>query len=377
MAVSLLRNTRLWVSTVESGFTDTNTQEILIGDDLSFSQGASETDVTVEEAGPTPTRGSKRFIDAINPAEWSFSNYILPLAGTVAPNNIFSPDYLLWHALSTGSALNLGVNDGGVYQNPSNQIVSFVDNSYHELIKLFIYMYVDGIWYKISGAQVNQAEISVDITDIAKVAWSGFGTLLTPLGVQPFDPALIGISDSEFLAFQNSYIKNKLSILDLKDNSDAQSFNGVAITGATVTISNNITYLTPNTLGRIDRPIGSFTGAFDVSGSLQCYLDTKSGGSSALWQKIANSTGSVNSFQLVLTLGGKYATAAPGIILKMPKAQLSVPELQSADALGLNINFKAQGSSLTSGDEIVIGMAPKFTTTTIAKFIEFNDAAHA
>ena len=91
MAVSLLRNTRLWVSTVESGFTDTNTQEILIGDDLSFSQGASETDVTVEEAGPTPTRGSKRFIDAINPAEWSFSNYILPVAGTVAPNNIFSP----------------------------------------------------------------------------------------------------------------------------------------------------------------------------------------------------------------------------------------------------------------------------------------------
>ena len=113
-----------------------------------------------------------------------------------------------------------------------------------------------------------------------------------------------------------------------------------------------------------------------MSGSLQCYLDTKVGGSSLLWQKIVNSTGSVNSFELVLTLGGKYATAAPGVILKMPTAQLSVPELQSADVLGLNINFKAQGSSLTSGDEVVIGMAPNFTTTTIAKFIEFNDAAH-
>ena len=78
----------------------------------------------------------------------------------------------------------------------------------------------------------------------------------------------------------------------MKDNSDSEVFGGVAITGATVTISNNITYLTPATLSRIDRPIGSFTGSFDVSGSLQCYLDTKVGGSSLLWQKIVNSTGS-------------------------------------------------------------------------------------
>ena len=169
MAVSLLRNTRLWVSTVESAFTDANTQEILIGDDLSFSQGASETDVTVDEAGPAPTRGSKRFIDAINPADWTFSNYILPLAGALTPFNIYSPDYMLWQALATGSTLNTGVNDGGVYQNPSNQIISFIDNSYHELTKLFIYMYVDGSWYKISGAQVNSAEVSIDIADITRV----------------------------------------------------------------------------------------------------------------------------------------------------------------------------------------------------------------
>lgn len=374
MAVSLLRNTRLWVSTVESGFTDANTQEILIGDDLSFSQGASETDITVDEAGPTPTRGSKRFIDAINPAEWTFSNYILPLAGAITPFNIYSPDYMLWQALATGSTLNTGVNDGGVFQNPSNQIISFIDNKYHELTKLFLYIYVDGTWYKISGAQVDSAEIRVDIADIARVVWTGFGTLLSPLAAQPFDPALIGISDAEFLVFQNSYIKNKLSILDLKDNSDSKVFSGVAITGATVTITNNITYLTPNTLGRIDRPIGSFTGSFDVSGSLQCYLDTKVGGSSELWQKIVNSMSSVNSFELVLTVGGKYNTPAPGIIFKMPRAQLSVPELQSDDVLGLNINFKAQGSSLSAGDEVLISMAPNFTTAKIASFIADGDA---
>lgn len=376
MSVSLLRNTRLWVSSVTSGFTDANTQEILIGDDLSFSQGASETDITVSEAGATPTRGSKRFIDAINPVDWSFSNYILPLADTLTPFNVKTPDYLLWHALSTGSAPNLTVNDGGVYQNASNQIVSFIDSRYHELYKLNIYMFVDGIWYSISGAQVDSAEVAIDIADITKVTWKGYGLLLTPLGSQPFDPSVIGITDAEFLAYQNSYIKNKLSILDIKDNSDATVYGGVAITGATITISNNISYLTPATLSRVDRPIGSFSGALDISGSLQCYLDTKAGGSSALWQKIVNSTGSVNSFELDLTVGGKYATASPGVVFKIPKAQLSVPELQSDDVLGLNINFKAQGASLTSGDEIVIGMSSNFTTTTIGKFIQYGDAAH-
>ena len=377
MSVSLLRNTRLWVSSVTSGFTDANTQEILIGDDLSFSQGASETDITVSEAGATPTRGSKRFTDAINPVEWTFSNYIIPLAATLTPFNISTPDYLLWHSLSTGRAPNLGVNNGGVYQNASNQVVSFVDSSYHELYKLNIYMFVDGIWYLIKGAQVDSAEIVTDITDIAKVTWKGFGLLLTPLGSQPFDPAVIGISDAKFLAYQNSYIKNKLTILDIKDNSDSTVYGGVAITGATITISNNITYLTPATLNRVDRPIGSFSGALDISGSLQCYLDNKTGGSSALWQKIVNSSGSVNSFELDLTIGGKYATASPGVIFKIPKAQLSVPELQSADVLGLNIKFKAQGSSLTAGDEVVIGMSSNFTTTTIGKFIQYGDAAHA
>jgi hypothetical protein len=377
MAVSLLRNTRVWVSSVTTGFTDANTKEILIGDDLSFSQGASETDITISEAGATPTRGSKRFIDAINPVEWSFSNYITPLADTLTPFTVSTPDYLLWHSLSTGSAPNLTVNDGGVYQNASNEVVNFTDSSYHELYKLNIYMYVDGVWYAITGAQVDTAEVSVDIADITKVTWSGFGISLAPLGAQPFDPVAIGISDAEFLAYQNSYIKNKLTILDIKDNADSVTYNNVAVTGATITISNNISYVTPSTLSRVDRPIGSFTGTLDISGSLQCYLDTKAGGSSALWQKIVGYTGSSNSFEFGLSIGGKYATASTGMLFKMPKVQVSVPELQSADVLGLNINFKAQGSTLSSGDGLVIAMSSNFTSTTIGKFFQWGDAAHA
>jgi hypothetical protein len=238
-------------------------------------------------------------------------------------------------------------------------------------------MYVDGVWYAITGAQVDTAEVSVDIADITKVTWSGFGISLAPLGAQPFDPVAIGISDAEFLAYQNSYIKNKLTILDIKDNADSVTYNNVAVTGATITISNNISYVTPSTLSRVDRPIGSFTGTLDISGSLQCYLDTKAGGSSALWQKIVGYTGSSNSFEFGLSIGGKYATASPGMLFKMPKVQVSVPELQSADVLGLNINFKAQGSTLSSGDGLVIAMSSNFTSTTIGKFFQWGDAAHA
>ena len=106
MSVLLLRNTRVWVSTVEAGFTTANTQEILVQDDLSFSQKSATTDINIDEAGPKPTRGSKRFTDAIDPAEFSFSTYILPYlddkgtAGNTADDVVLTPDWMLWHALA-------------------------------------------------------------------------------------------------------------------------------------------------------------------------------------------------------------------------------------------------------------------------------------
>lgn len=368
MSVQLLRNTRVFVSTVKTGFTKANTFEILVGDDLSFGQTSTNTDITLDEAGPKPIRGSRRFTDAIDPGEWSFSNYLLP---SVVSGKIVTPDAILWQCLSSGSVYNPTIKEKGVYQDQVNQVVSFEDSQHHELTKAHLYMLVDSVWFQAEDLQVNTAEIAVDITDIARVTWSGNAGLIEQLATQPFDPAVIGITDAEFIQLQGSYIKNKLSILLVEDNQDNTVFDKIGITGATVTIGNNINYLTPNTLNRVDRPIGYFTGGLDVSGSLECYLNTVQSGSADLWSRLSQGTGSVNSYSVALMLGGMYTDRqVPGVVIHMPNAHLGVPELQTEDAMGLNIEFKGMGSDMSAGDEVRLCMQPNLDATKINQFLD-------
>ena len=46
----------------------------------------------------------------------------------------------------------------------------------------------------------------------------------------------------------------------------------VAITAGNITISNNITFLTPEELGRVNQPIEHVTGTRTVTGNFTCYL---------------------------------------------------------------------------------------------------------
>lgn len=371
MAVQLLRNTRVFVSTVTTGFTKENTFEILVGDDLSFGQTSTNTDITLDEAGPKPIRGSRRFTDAIDPGEWSFSNYILPIQDDDQAAVIGTPDQILWHCLASGSQFDPTQKEKGVYQDNANQVVSFKDSQYHELSKAHLYMLVDSVWFAAKNLQINTAEISVDISDIARITWSGNAGLIEPLNVQPFDPNSLGISDAEFIRLQNSYIKNKLSILKVINNAQGgETYDQIGITAANVTISNNISYLTPSTLNRVDRPIGYFTGGLDISGSLECYLNDVSKGSSDLWKLLSQMTGAVNSFKIQLMIGGYYASSqVPGVVVHLPNAHLSVPELQTEDAMGLSIEFKGMGSDMAAGDEIRFCMAPNLNRTKIDEFL--------
>lgn len=366
MGVMLLRNTRVFVSTVETGFTTANTWEILTSDDLSFGQTSSTSDITLTEAGPAPVRGSKRFTDSIEPGEWSFSTYILPVLST----NVKTPDAILWQCLSSGSVFDPTKKEKGVYQDAKNQVVSFKDSQYHELTKAHLYLLVDSVWFKAKDLAVNNAEISVDIEDIAKISWSGNAGFIEPLSVQPFDPVTLGITDAEFLSYQPSYIKNKLSILLITDNKDSTKFDKIGITSASVSIGNNISYLTPTTLSRVDRPIGYFTGGLDVSGSLECYLNTDANSSAALWKRLANDVGSVNSYTVALMIGGMYDTnPMPGVVIHLPKAHLSIPELKTEDAMGLSMEFKGMGTDMSSGDEVRVCMAPNLTKVKIEQFL--------
>ncbi|CAD5204405.1 major tail protein [Klebsiella phage vB_KaS-Benoit] len=373
MSVQLLRNTRIFVSTVTTGFTKTNTQEILVQDDISWGQDSNSTDITLNEAGPKPTRGSQRFNDSLNAAEWSFSTYILPYDD--AGKQIL-PDHLLWHGLSTGGALNLA-GTTGVFQNDTNLVVNFKDNAYHELAMLHIYILTDNAWSVIKNCQVGQAEVNVDIDDIGRVTWSGNGTRLETLATQPFDPKTIGIDDALYAKIQNSYIKNKLTVLKLKNNAVGGKTYNIPITGGSFTMNNNVTYLTPNIMSRVDVPIGSFTGSFELTGSLTAYMNDAANGSTQLYKDLVSDLKAVNDFEIAIILGGEYDTARPAAVLVAKHANLNIPTIETDDVLGTSIEFKAIPTQMDAGDEGYLGFSSKYTKTSIAKLISTGDGKAA
>lgn len=372
MSIQLLRESRLFVSTVDTGFTTANTMEILIQDDLSFGVGGNSTDITVNEAGPKPTRGSKRFNDSLNPADWSFSTYILPYLDEDT-NKIMLPDYMLWHALTSGEELDPD-GDTGFHTNKTNAMVDFKASAFHELAKLNIYIRTGNVWYQIKKVQVNQAELNIDIENIGMVTWSGNGTELIPLKSQPFDVNTLGMSDELYLKLQESYLVNKLTIMRVKDNQGTKKVYDIPITGASFSINNNITYLTPNTLSRVDRPIASFTGSISITGNLTAYLNTNPLGTAEIYDDLLSNLATVNSYEVAFIVGGEYADPKPAAIFMVPTANLSVPTLEVDDVLGTQIEFSAEPTEMDAGDQAVFGFSPIYTKTLVDKFLKDRDA---
>lgn len=378
MSINLSRNTRLWVSTVNTGHDNSNTFEIPIQDGYSLGQSTASTDVTVDEAGPKPTRGSKRFNTNQDPVEWSFSTYIMPY---LSGSNVLLVDMLLWQGLAVSNAtavdfLNASTTSE-VFGNASKFAVGFNDNSAHKLKELYMYFLIDNQMYLVTGTQVGQAEISVDISDIAQVSWSGQGLQMEAIATPAFANATGASFDTEpttvipdsYVAIpaNKNYLVNKLTVMDV--NADVapgvDDFYNVPITGASVSINNNITYLTPETLAEVDKPIGSFTGTFDVSGNIDAYLRATNGagtqaspyGTAELLDHmlVTGSEAVTNAANLVFNIGGK-TTGEPGVVITIPTAQLSVPDFSVEDVISSSMEFKGIPASedLVSGSEVFL-----------------------
>ena len=384
---------------------DANTFRVGVLDGYSFSQGSDSSDVSISEAGATPNRGSKRFNDSLPPAEWSFGTYVRPFVHGAASYRTADDhdcvENILWAAIS-GTALpgdaaasGRGVVVGTTAQNGSQ--TTFAKSDVHELMKLSLYFALENTTYRLNDAQVNQAEIDFSIDGIASITWSGNATTIDQVSTAIEDPskyALINQVEGEdssattdtYVEGYNyvdttgpadaDYLRNKLSTLYL--DADAQgggsASNGlddrtydINITGGSLTIANNVTYVTPETISILDKPIGSFTGARMISGSLTMYLDTKSNGSNQLLTDLAGATDLVtNVYDMRLFMGvtGTVASdgdamdsgdfSAPGVEFNMPRAQLSIPTIEVGDLISTTVEFAAHGSDLLTGDEITV-----------------------
>jgi len=399
-----------------------NTFRIGVLDGYSFSQGSESSDVTINEAGETPSRGSKRFNDSLPPAEWSFGTYVRPFrhgADSWRPVNAYDMcENILWSALAGTALADAAGGGNAIVTNTTDEKggnVTFANSNKHELLKLNLYFVLENTTYRLNDAQINSAEIDFSIDGIAQITWSGNATTIDQVTTATEDPSryitIIADTDAEeqssvatadaddsyteTYTYADStgpsdadYLRNKLSALYLDTNAqgggsasnglDATTYD-INITGGSITIENNVTYVTPETIGIVDKPIGSFTGARTISGNLTMYLDTKSNGSNQLLSDLAGATDLVsNSFDMSLLMGTNYESSkpaadrganahasgdftGPAVEFFMPKCHLSVPAIEVGDLVSVSVEFSAQGNTLLTTDE----MSVKYLGTTV------------
>lgn len=140
----------------------------------------------------------------------------------------------------------------------------------------------------------------------------------------------------------------------------AGSYN-ITLTGGSITFSNNVTYLTPETLGIVNQPIGHITGNKSVSGNFTAYVDFGlANDSGALFDGATSTTARsivTNSFSLAFRIGGT-ATNTPRLEIALPTAHLEIPTIQTEDVIAIDVAFSGLPSSITSNDEATLTYRP-------------------
>ncbi len=281
--------------------------------------------------------------------------------------------------------------------------------------------------YKIEGCVVNEVSIDFDIDGIATANWSGMGKIISDVASMPtatIDEGTAAADTNNFirnrltdLTVTNDVVTDTVdgavssSVSVTLDNGSAlikagQVVSGTGVTagttvsaissttltlsaamsiadgatltfsnagmtdtytltltGGNITISNNMTFLTPETLGIVNQPLGHVTGTRSVSGNFTCYLNTPSSGNSSadLFEDIIESTSVItNSFDLTFTIGGTGNT--PRVVANLNNCHLEVPTHSIDDIVSLNTTFHALPTSIDAVDEIdLIFLGPTVT----------------
>ena len=352
--------------------------DIPVLDGYSFSQATNTSEITLNEAQSTSgvsRRGRAMFNDSYAPVEWSFSTYMMPFTsagGTKGTSGKASAtDGAHCEVTEALWAMFFGqTGNGGITSDTTNLdiVQSTANKATVGVFDLFFvmgasqaataYNYTTGaatanqMIYKLTDCSIGEASFDFDLDGIATVNWSGNGKLIT-------EEATLNLSSSD--AFINEgvsnttgFIRNRISDLTMSGDASGSSVTYTStLTGGNISWSNNLTYLTPETLGVVNQPLGHVTGSKSITGNFTCYLDNASGTSSAeFYEDIVEATSDIqNSFSLSFDIGG---SGTPHCIITMPTCHLEVPTHSIEEVISLETNFHALPSDFDSTDEISV-----------------------
>ena len=259
---------------------------------------------------------------------------------------------------------------------------------------------------KLKDVTVNEASLDFDIDGIATISWSGSSSEVidftgsthqdnaAPIHTDTTgDGTTIAVGDvwldsndgsrlyvttnvtngaeantpyvTEGISDTNNFIRNRLTVLTVVPTSVDPDSDGVnelqagyslTLTGGNITITNNISYITPEELGIVNVPIGHVTGTRAVSGSFTCYLTEETGAvnaSSDFYRDLRSITNVVtNSFALTFKIGG--ASGNPRLEVAMPTCHIEVPTHSIEDVISLESNFMALPSTIDGTNEVSV-----------------------
>ena len=260
--------------------------------------------------------------------------------------------------------------------------------------------------YKISECVVNEASADFDIDGIATINWSGMGSIISDQGstvpvatitegttatnnfirnrlttltagkypaaaikigavasgiVQAVEGtrykiAVVGntnwqaIGASSSPAVGEEFVANDQAATGATGEAFKEQTYGLVLTGGNVTITNNMTFLTPETLGSVNQPIGHVTGARSVSGSFTCYLNNDTDSSAELFEDLLGDTTTVtNNHRLVFAIGGTTPNLPSGE-MSMLDCNLELPSHSIDDVISLETAFQALPSAIDKSD---------------------------
>jgi hypothetical protein len=366
---------------------DNSTWEIPVLAGFSFGQTTNSTEVTVSEAGAISRRARVMFNDSLAPVEFSFSTYLRPTAGT-SPTKVVAPEQVLWAMLMGADAYNstsgtfystiqatfgspaqsvspgtsptalVGLNTGTAVVGLDTYDFSASNVSFYPVGNSVTFQIQEGANYEvftIANAQISSVTIDFDIEGIATAQWSGMGT-----SIARSTGATTGANTTGTTTTTN-FIRNKLSVLRIGSYLSAGSPGvtspaaagldtyDIVITGGNFTVENNLNFLMPEELGKVNQTIGNITGTRSISGSLTCYYDTAltDGKSSELWSDLitgssGGATGTIptirNAHFMEINIGGQSGNR---LVLTIPTAHLEIPTINPDELFTLEANFHA------------------------------------
>lgn len=336
--------------------------EMPVLDGFSFTQATNATEVTLNEMADSAgnsRRSRQMFTDSYAPAEWSFSTYARPFvsagsgagAADVAAKH-HAVEEVLWamlvgdaaYASNTFTGMTHALTDLEIGFGSSNKVTLGVANIYFVLGACNAN--ATKTIYKVEGAVVNEAGLTFDIDGITTINWSGFGKIIQEVATAP------AATVTEAVLSTSNFIRNRLTSLAIVSTLPTATTYDVVLTGGSLTVTNNMTFLTPETLCIVNQPLGHVTGTRSITGSFTAYLNAEADSTADLFENIIEGTSVVtNDFDLTFKVGGSLT---PRIELAMPHCHLEVPTHSIEDVIALEVNFHALPSSISETDELVI-----------------------